>query len=73
MTGRIRAYWHERRYGYVKSLTTFKDEFFHCDNLTLDSELPSIGAVAEYDVADLPDGRTHAINMRVLPKSGGAK
>jgi cold shock CspA family protein len=72
--GRVRAFWPARRYGYITPSSDFsKEEFFHCNNFLPESDLPEVGAIVEYEIETQPNGRTHAINLHVISKSGGAR
>jgi cold shock CspA family protein len=74
MKGKVRTFFPERSYGFCTRLDNYESIFFHIANLNPRSEVPDIGDTIEFDLAVRPDGREHAVNIKVLnPAQDGAR
>jgi cold shock CspA family protein len=71
MTGKVLVFWPYKHFGFIKEQSTLQEIFFHTDNLVPGSPLPEKDSLVSYEIGKRADGRTHAINLRVLPSSQG--
>jgi len=76
MTGMITIFWKERHYGFLKDAED-QSHFFHEKNLTPESTLPENGDIVSFQIGKGWNGRSQAVNVRVLPDAskilGGAR
>lgn len=72
MIGKVKVFWPEKHFGFIKEVATLQDIFFHTDNLASGCPLLEKDSPVSYEVGKRPDGRRHAINVRVLSSQGGA-
>lgn len=70
-TGRFKVWKADRGFGFIASEGK-RDTFAHirdlkaCGYLTGDSDVPEVGALVQFDLAEGPKG-THAVNVKSAP------
>jgi len=67
MVGKVLVFWPHKHFGFLKEAATLQEIFFHHDNIAPACPLPEKDSLVSFDLGKRPDGRQHAINVRVLP------
>jgi len=69
--GTVSAFWPHKHYGFIAEGNTYREIFFHQNNLAPDSSIPAKGHAVIYEVSEF-NGRPVAINVRVVSGKAGS-